>query len=98
MTLESMRRGFVGGTMLSLFIVKEFGLEGQAVPAMNNLRTYLAIEEELLAHIPSIISFMLAPFYDYHVAAETALEIFDILSELQQCRTCAYYWEKGESS
>ncbi len=54
MGLESMRRGFVGGSMLSLFVVKEFGLEKAAIPTMNALRTYLNIEEKLLSQIPPL--------------------------------------------
>lgn len=95
MTLESMRRGFIGGTMLSLFIVKEFGLEGQAVPALDNLRTYLDIEEALLSQIPPFLSFLVQPFTDYHEAGHCALLIFDILAQLQRPRTCDYYWKKG---
>ncbi|MBA7563518.1 hypothetical protein ES708_05177 [subsurface metagenome] len=92
MTLESMRRGFVGGSMLSLFIIKEFGLEGQAVPTLEWLRRYLDIEEELLSHIPFFLDFILAPFSDYHESAKLYLEIVDMLSELQQPRACDKYW------
>lgn len=95
MALESMRRGFVGGSMLSLFVVKAFGLEKSAIPLMNALRTYLDIEEKLLSAIAPPFNFLITPFTDYHEAAETALLIFDILAELQQPRTCQYYWLKG---
>lgn len=97
MALESMRRGFVGGSMLSLFIIKEFGLEGQAVPTLNALRGYLDREEALLAQIPPIISFIFTPFNDYHQASKTCVEIIDILAEMQQHRECTKYWKKGES-
>jgi len=92
MTLESMRRGFVGGTMLSLFIIKEFGLEGQAVPALEHLRTYLEIEEKTLGELPEYQAYFMQPFQDYHEAAKAVLEIVDILSELQQPRACSKYW------
>jgi hypothetical protein len=96
MGLESMRRGFVGGSMLSLFVVKEFGLEKAAIPTMNALRTYLNIEEKLLSQIPPFLDFLITPFTDYHEAAKTSLHIFEILAELQKPRTCAYYWGEGD--
>jgi len=97
MTLESMRRGFVGGSFLSLFIIKSFGLEGQAVPTLNALRGYLDREGDLLSHIPDALNFLVMPFTDYHEAAKTSLQIIDILAEMQQPRGCDYYWKKGES-
>jgi len=96
--LESMRRGFVGGSMLSLFIIKEFGLEKQAVPTLNAMRTYLGIEEALLSRIPDFLEFLVMPFTDYHEAAKTYLLILDILAESQRPRTCQFYWEKGKES
>lgn len=97
MALESMRRGFVGGSLLSLFVIKEFGLDKQAVPTLNALRGYLAVEETLLEDIPPIINFVLRPFTDYHEASKVALEIIDILAEKQRPPTCEFYWKKGES-
>jgi len=94
MSLESMRRGFVGGSMLSLFVIKEFGLDRQAVPTLDALRGYLEIEERLLEDIPPFLAFILTPFTDYHIAARTSLEIVDILAEMQRPRTCEYYWPK----
>ena len=94
MGLESMRRGYVGGSALSLFIIKEFGLEKRAVPTLNFLRGYLEIEEWLLTQIPDFLSFLAMPFQDYHDAAKCFLEIVDGLSEKQRPRTCQFYWDK----
>ena len=96
MNLDSMRRGFVGGSSLSLFVIKEFGLEGQAVPTLNYLRSYLAIEEEMLAQIPPIFSFLVQPFTDYHLASLNFLATVEILAELQQPASCDVYWDKEE--
>ena len=93
--LESMRRGFIGGSALSLFIIKEFGLERQAVPVINAMRGYLAIEGNLITQLPPFLAFLLTPFTDYHLSATTFLEILDILSEKQRPRGCAYYWKEG---
>jgi len=98
MALESMRRGFVGGSALSLFVIKEFGLEKAAVPTMNAMRTYLDIEERLIAQLPGYLAFLLTPFTDYADAARCYLEIIDGLSILQRPRTCSYYWKKGEEA
>ncbi len=92
--LESMRRGFIGGSALSLFIIKEFGLDKQAVPTLDYLRGYLEWEETLLSQIPFFLDFLVTPFTDYHEAAKTYLLILDILSEQQRPRTCEYYWNK----
>ena len=92
--LESLRRGFIGGSALSLFIIKEFGLEKGAVPTLNFMRSYLAHEELLLAQIPDFLDFLVMPFSDYHLAAKTYLDILDALSEKQRPRGCDYYWKK----
>ena len=97
MALEGLRRGFVGGSFLSLFVIKEFGLDKQAVPTLNALRGYLEIEEALLAEIPPVINFILMPFTDFHEAAMTTLQIIDILAESQRPRGCDYYWKKEGS-
>lgn len=97
LSLESMRRGFIGGSSLSLFIIKEFGLDKQAVPTLNALRGYLEIEEHLLTQIPDFLKFLSMPFQDYHDAATAYLAIVDGLAEKQRPLTCQFYWEKGES-
>jgi len=94
MTLESMRRGFVGGSALALFIIKEFGLEQGAVPTLNFLRSYLAIEEQLLDQIPDFLDCLILPFTDYHNASVCYLHILEELAEKQRPSSCAYYWEK----
>jgi len=82
--------------MLSLFIIKEFGLDKQAVPTLNWLQRYLDIEETMLAQIPKPLEFLVTPLTDYHEAAKLYLEIIAILAELQRPPTCQFYWEKGE--
>ena len=82
--------------MLSLFIIKEFGLDKQAGPTLNWLRRYLEIEETMLSQIPKPLEFLVTPLTDYHEAAKLYLEIIDILAEAQRPPTCQFYWEKGE--
>ena len=97
LSLEGMRRGFVGGSALSLFIIKEFGLDKQAVPTLNALRGYLDTEEWLISQIPPFLSFLVAPWTDYHNAAKLYLVILDILAELQRPLTCEAYWNKEKN-
>ena len=94
--LESFRRGYIGGSSLSLFIIKEFGLEKQAAPTLTAMRWYLDREEALLSQIPDFLAFLLMPFTDFHEAAKTFLQIIDILAEMQRPPTCDLYWKKGE--
>ncbi len=81
--------------MLSLFIIKEFGLEQQALPTLNAMRGYIDVEERLLAQIPEALDFLVMPFSDYHESAKLYLQILDILAELQRPPTCQFYWEEG---
>jgi len=97
MALESMRRGYIGGSALSLFIIKEFGLDKQAAPTLKAMRWYLDREEALLSQIPDFLAFLVIPFTDYHEASKTFLAIVDILAELQRPPTCDIYWNKGEN-
>jgi len=82
---------------MSLFIIKEFGLEKQAVPTMAWMRRYLDIEEGLLGWIPAPLEALVMPFTDYHESAKLYLVILDILAEEQRPRSCQYYWGEGES-
>lgn len=97
MTLESMRRGFVGGSALSLFVIKEFGLEGGALPTLTFLRGYLATEERLLETIPPFLFFLILPFTDYHNASKCYLSIIEELAEKQSPQQCATIWGEGEA-
>ena len=96
MSFESFRRGFVGGSMLALFVIKEFGLDKAAVPTLEFLRGYLDIEEKLIPKLPPFLSYLAMPFIDYHDSARLYLEILDVLAEQQRPRTCQFYWKEGE--
>jgi len=96
MALESMRRGFIGGSALSLFVIKEFGLDKRAVPTLTLMRGYLEREGDLLATLPDYLSFLAMPFQDYHDASKLYLEIIDTLALYQRPPTCEYYWKEGE--
>lgn len=93
--LEGFRRGFISGSSLALFVVKEFGLDQQAVPTLNMLRSYLEMEEVMLSQIEPFLAFLFQPFTDFHEAAKTFLAIIDTLALLQRPRTCSFYWEGG---
>ena len=94
MSLESMRRCFIGGTALALFIDLS-GLEPPSVVRdLDFLRGYLEIEQELINNIPPIIAFITSPFIDYHNANCIFLDIVDRLQLFRMELTCQPVWEK----
>lgn len=97
MTLESLRRGFVGGSALSLFIIKEFGLDKQAVPTLDWMRRYVDMEGLLLSQIPPIFNVLVMPFTDYHLASVNYLQTLEELAELQRPDACQFYWDKEDA-
>lgn len=94
MSLESMRRGFIGGSALSLFIIKEFGLERGAKPTLDFMKGYLAVEEQLIQDIPLIMNWYVRPVTDYHDANVIYTQILEILAEAQRPSACQFYWDK----
>ena len=96
LSLESMRRCFVGGTSLALFV--DFtGLEHPSmVRDCDFLRTYLIVEEQLLYLLPPFLAFVFPPFYDYHNAACCFLRITDRMKVERIERECKLVWEKGD--
>ena len=97
MSLESMRRCFIGGTSLALFIDLSGLFQYSCLRDCNILRAYLPIEEALINQLPPIIQFVASPFIDYHNAATTFLEITDRLCYAKQEQVCESIWEKQET-
>jgi len=96
MSLDSMRRGFIGGVSLSLFIdLSGLGQES-CQRDLKFLAAYLPIEEDLIKNIPFFLSFITRPFEDYHLAAmcfyETAKELCQQKGELE----CYGVWKTNE--
>jgi hypothetical protein len=96
LSLESMRRGFIGGTSLALFI--DIGSLGQASCQrdLRTLATYLPIEKTLIDAIPDFLITLVHCFEDYHEAAQC---FYDIASELCQQKgelQCQGIWETNE--
>ncbi len=96
MGLESMRRGFIGGTALSLFIDLS-GLPQYACDRdLRTLATYLPIEEALIKALPDFLITLIHCFEDYHLAAvcfyETAKELCQSKGEL----SCQGVWDTNE--
>ena len=96
LSLESMRRSFIGGTSLALFIDLS-GLDQTSCQRdYRTLKIYLDLEEKILENLPSFIRYLLRPFEDYHLAAqcfyETVKELCDGKGEL----TCQRVWETNE--
>ena len=96
LTLETMRRGYLGGSALSLFVIVEFGLSGAVLPTIAHLRTYLAIEEGLLDSIPPFLSFLVTPFQDYYDSMLMFCNLLDMLAVSINPTSCSIYWQKEE--
>lgn len=94
MSLDSMRRGFIGGSALSLFIIKEFGLDKGAKPTIAYMQSYLAVEEYLITQIPLFMTWLIQPAIDYHDANVTYLKILEALADSQRPAACQFYWDK----
>jgi hypothetical protein len=94
--LEAARRGFLGGTQLSLFLIKTYGLDWLGREHVEKLRTYLDVEQAFIDAIPDYLSWMVLPWIDHHDAGVTFCSMMDDLLEYQDPNTCAYYWGKYE--
>lgn len=92
LNIESLRRGFLGGTQLSLFIIKDYGLDWLGRDHIEMLKTYLTIEQAMIDTIPDDLQFFIWPFMDHHDAGETYVSVLEDLVELQDPANCSYYW------
>lgn len=94
--LESMRRGFVGGTALALFIDLSGLSQLSCQRDLRTLAAYLPIEKALIEAIPDFLITIIHCFEDYHLAAvcfyETALELCQQKGELE----CQGVWETNK--
>jgi hypothetical protein len=94
LSLEGMRRTFIGGSSLSLFIIKDFGLTPHAWSTLKLLEGYLAIEQSLIENIPPVIHFVLTPWVDHHNSGVLYLQILHLLAESEFPVTCDWYWKQ----
>jgi len=94
LSLEGMRRTFLGGTFLSLFIVKEFGLQPHARYTIDLLRRYLEIEAAMIPELPPVLNWLVRPWQDHNAAGQTYLDILEILAEQEFPAKCEFYWPK----
>jgi len=91
-SIDGIRRGYIGGSALSLFIIKAYGLDKGAVPTLDFMRGALVLEEGLLAEIPVLLNWLLFVFQDYHDANVMYLKILELLAESQRPSACSFYW------
>lgn len=94
LSLEGFRRTFLGGTFLSLFIVKEFGLQPHALELIERLESYLEIEASWIPKLVFPLSFLVRPWQDHNKAGRTYLTILKLLAESEFPATCEFYWPK----
>ena len=95
-SMESMRRTYVGGASLSLFIIKSYGLDRQAADCLRWLRKGLRLMGGEIERVPWLISWIAAPYLDYVQSGETFIKIIDILKDLQRPPGCELYWGKED--
>jgi hypothetical protein len=94
LSLESMRRGVMGGTALSLFIDLSIDNQTGCQLRVANLEKYLDIEEQLLYSLPPLLQWLWGPFLDYHNAQRCFFTIANTLCQRLQRRSCADIWER----
>ncbi len=94
LSLEGMRRTFLGGTSLSLFIIKDFGLPPHAMATIELLKGYLDIESGMIAAIKPPLGFLIQPWQDHNAAGRTFLDILTIMAEEEFPASCQWYWDK----
>ena len=96
MSLESMRRGFMGGSALALFIdISIDNYEGCKL-RIATMEQYLDVEEYLITQIPPILAFFMSPFTDYHKAQRCFFTIASTLCDRLQKRSCADIWNPAK--
>lgn len=98
MSLESMRRSFIGGTSLALFIDLSGLDQLSCLRDTDILRLYLPIEEMLIQDLPFFLKWMASPWIDHHKAASTFLTIADTICanraiETLEITKCEDVWE-----
>lgn len=92
LSLEGMRRTFLGGSFLTLFIIKEFGLPNWALYTIDLLEKYLDIEAEMISRIKTPLAFFIRPWSDHNAAGRTYLDVLKIMAEDEFPATCQFYW------
>ena len=96
MSLESMRRGFMGGTALSLFIDISIGNHEGCKIRIAFMEKYLDVEQYLISQIPPVLAFFISPFIDYHNAQRCFFTIASTLCDRLQKRSCAEIWNPAK--
>lgn len=92
LSLEGMRRNFIGGTSLSLFIIIQYGLTHHADEALANLEAYLGIEQQFINALPGAVAFLLTPWVDHHNSGVASLRVFRLLLGTRNLTACEIYW------
>lgn len=92
LSLEGLRRNFLGGTCLSLFIIIQYGLTTHADEALANLEAYLGLEQQFINALPAPVSWLLTPWTDHHNSGVAALRVFRLLLGTRNINACDRYW------
>jgi len=90
---EGLRRGYLGGLSLGLFMDLSTTPPGDCTRDLNSLRAYLDKEKDALEAIPQIAWPLIGPWIDHHNAVETFYEIAMELCIGLHVESCQDIWD-----
>ena len=96
MSLEGLRRGQAGGTMLAIFVRLEADSTEPIEANLDYLRTLNTIALEIIDSLPDFLSFVASPFRDYVIGSQCFTGSIDLILQEQQPpldqAECLLYW------
>lgn len=96
LSLYGMLRTFIGGAALALFIMKSYGLPGNARETLERLRGYTDIAEGFVIKIDPTLAFMVIPWQDYVASQRVFIKIIELLIENEFPQSCEFYWPEPQ--
>lgn len=102
MSLEGLRRSWIGGTSLGIFVALESDRPITVGPSLDQLENLNDIALSIIEDLPPFLNFAAAPFRDYHTATKAFIECIRSKTEGEIPGTgeppgemsteCAIYW------
>lgn len=100
---EGLRRAWLGGTALMLFIDIGQSTPESCLRDVAALRSYLDVDQEVINKVPELMWPLIAPWIDHHNAQECFYEISLELCNARnapyiKCQSCDEIWAMQEQS
>jgi len=95
-TLEGLRRCWLSGTSLTLFIDIGSSIPESCLRDCASLRRYLDVDRAVIETVPEIFWPLIGPWIDHHNAQECFYEIATELCNalnFPPCKSCEEVWE-----